>query len=151
VMRWSNWLRKYVTSVGWALNVVCSVSVLVILLHDTVFLGWPELFPRGAQLWKLAYELSLALVASYVFFYVNVHLRKLREQRTLRPFLYRHTLYLIGDAQNIVNYLRTASELGTPSDWPYEDFPPSREDLERMCRAVNPYDQAPQFVGWVWV
>jgi hypothetical protein len=145
--RLSNWWGKYVASVGWLLNAACLVSVLVIVLHDIVFLGWPELFPRGAQLWKLAYGLSLALVASYVFSYMNVHLKRLREQETLRPFLYRHTLYLIGDANNIVNHLRMASGQGTPSDWPFEDFPPIREELERMCKAVDPHSTAPQFLG----
>jgi hypothetical protein len=138
---------KYVASVGWLLNVACLVSALVIVLHDFVFIGWPELFPHGAQLWKLAYQLSLALIASYVFFYMNVHLRRLREQETLRPFLYRHTLYILGDALSINNNLRNASGQGTPSLWPYEDFPPSREDLERMCKAVDPHHAVPQFVG----
>lgn len=73
------WWRKYIASVGWPLNLACFVAIIVIVLHDFVFVGWPELFPRGSQMWRLAYQLGLALVASYVFFYINVHLRRVRE------------------------------------------------------------------------
>ena len=49
------------------------------------------MFPGASRLWELAYLLGLTWVASYVFFYINVHLKAVREKETLRPFLYTYT------------------------------------------------------------
>jgi hypothetical protein len=77
--RWRKWVR----SVGWPLRVVFLVAVGVIILHDFVFWGRPELFPSASRLWGLAYLLSLAWVASIVFFYINVHQKAVREKEGL--------------------------------------------------------------------
>ena len=52
------WLRNYVTSVGWPLNTACLLAFVTVILHDFIFFGWLELFPRGAQLWKLLYDVE---------------------------------------------------------------------------------------------
>ena len=64
------WWRKWVSSVGWPLNIVFLAAIGVIILHDFVFWGWPELFLSASRLWELAYLLGLTWVASYVFFYI---------------------------------------------------------------------------------
>ena len=87
---------------GWPLNMVFLVALGVIILYDFVFWGWPELFPAASRLWELAYLLALTWVASYMFFYINVHLKAVREKETLRPFLYTYTRRVVGDAMSII-------------------------------------------------
>jgi hypothetical protein len=133
--------RKYVASVGWPLNAACLIAVLVVILHDFVFVGWPELFPHGAQLWKLAYQLSLALIASYVFFYVNVHIRRLREKEALRPFLCQYTRNVVEQAAEMSRTFK--GKKGKP-EYRFEgDFPPTLEDTERMLLPISPKHTIP--------
>lgn len=155
------WFRKYVVSVGWLLNAVCLLSALVIFFHDVMFAGRPELSPLGARLWDLVYGVSLALIASYVFFYINVHLRRLREKETLRPFLYRHTLLLVEDAERLSQLFGMATGLGgAPSKrsaaygwelekWPNDNLFPDSGTAALMCQSVDPHTSPPNYgINW---
>jgi hypothetical protein len=137
----SLWSR-YVIAVGWPLNTACLISVLVIVLHDFVFAGSPELFSGGAKLWDLVYNLGLAIVASYVFFYVNVHLPKLRDRENLRPFMASKTNQVVRDAKTLISVLKKKSE----HDFEGE-YPPTKEDVSAMCALVKPNDDAPLIFG----
>jgi hypothetical protein len=147
--RWRKWVR----SVGWPLRVVFLVAVGAIILHDFVFWGRPELFPSASRLWGLAYLLSLAWVASIVFFYINVHQKAVREKEGLSPLLYTYTRRVVGDAMNIVLTFKRAIDEDIDSEvanTDYEGFRPSLEETQRMCAAINRASQAPQFAG-TWV
>jgi hypothetical protein len=136
--------------VGWPLNIVFLVAIGIIILHDFVFWGRPELFPSASRLWELAYLLGLTWVASYVFFYINVHLKALREKETLRPFLYTYTLRVVGDTMSIILTLKRATNEDIDSEAANTDYKglwPSLEETRRMCGAVNRASQAPQFAG----
>jgi hypothetical protein len=116
------WWRKWVRSVGWPLRVVFLVAVGVIILHDFVFRDRPELFPSASRLWELAYLLSLAWVASIVFFYINVHHKAVREKEGLRPFLYTYTRRVVGDAMNIVLKFKRAIDEDIDSEVANTDY-----------------------------
>lgn len=138
---------------GWPLRVVFLVAVGVVILHNFVFLDRPELFPSASRLWELAYLLSLAWVASIVFFYINVHQKAVREKEGLRPFLYTYTRRVVEDAMNIVlNFKRAIDEDidSEAANTDYEGLWPSLEETQRMCAAINRVSQAPQFAG-TWV
>src|SRR5215212_9072204 len=95
MQRAENLWSSYLSAVGWPLNTACLISVVVIALHEFFFAGSPELFSGAAKLWDLVYNLGLAIVASYVFFYVNVHLPKLRDRKNLRPFMASKTKQVV--------------------------------------------------------
>lgn len=144
------WWRKWVSSVGWPLNIVVLVAIGVIILHHFVFWNRPELFPGASRLWELAYLLSLTWVASYVFFYINVHVKAAREREALRPFLYTYTRRVVGDAMSIILTFKRATDENIDSEAANTDYKglwPSLEETQRMCGAVNRASQAPQFAG----
>lgn len=156
-LRAEAWFRKYIASVGWLLNAVCLFSALVILSNDVIFAERLEVYPLGTQLWDLVYKLSLALIASYVFFYINVHLRGLREKESLRPFLYHHTLLIVEDAEKLSELFGMATGLGVTSSkrsaayewelekWPNDNLLPDSETAVRMCQSVDPNTTPPHY------
>jgi hypothetical protein len=113
---------------------ICLLAVLLIVLHDFVFFGRAELFSGGANLWRLAYQVSLALVGSYIFFYLNIHLPRLRDKRRLRPFWNSRAKIILDFAQGISRELvKAAGEtLST-------DFPATEQDTLRLSGKANPY------------
>lgn len=151
------WFRRYVASVGWWLNAVCLLSILVILSHDVFFADWPALSPLVARLWNLIYQLGLALVASYVFFYINAHLGRLQEKDALRPFLYRYSILMVDEAERLSRIFGMATGLGgAPTrrsaaygweleKWPDDNLLPDPETAMNMCRNVNPHETVPQY------
>lgn len=125
----TRWWRKYVAAVGWLLNTVCVASLAVVCLHDFVFAGSPELFQNAGKGWELLYKLALSLLASYVFFYVNVHLRQ-RDRKNVHQFSNDKTFRIVQDAQHIINGPRHTSGRDVRDDYP------SLSDLKVMCSKV---------------
>jgi hypothetical protein len=114
--------------------------VLVLLTHDVAprFIGWSEILPGGAELWDLLYELCLAFLASYVFYFVVVHLKRQRDREALRPFLYRYTNSIVDDANLICWKLAQASKTDFDGD-----FPPTPDVTVTMCKSVDPTSKVP--------
>jgi hypothetical protein len=134
--------RVYISTVNPILLAVFGFSIFVLVAHDIFFAGWPELVTGVAPLWDLVYELCLAIAASFIFYLVVVHLEEQRKKEALRPFLRRYTGYLVEDAREIAQKLKEATHK------PMGDFPPSSEEVSRMCREVSPCDRVP---GLSWV
>jgi hypothetical protein len=132
----------YIATVDRTLTALFLFSVLVLIAHDILFAGWPELFRWGRELWDLFYQLCLAFAASYIFYFVVVHIKRQRDREALRSILYRETLMVAGDAEGISNDVKKA--YGQDS---IGDFPPNLEETKRMCRAIDPYSQVPLFAG----
>lgn len=135
--------RVYISTVNRVLFALFSVSIFVLVAHDVLFAGWPELFVGGAALWNLFYQLCLAFAASFIFYFVVVHRKEQREKETLRPFLHRYTGYLVEDAKEIAQKLKEASSYN-----PAGGFPPTLDDVFHMCQAVSPFHRTP---GLSWV
>jgi hypothetical protein len=139
------WWRKYVVEVGWLLNVACAASLVVVCLHDFVFAGRPELFQNAGKMWDLVYQLSLALLASFVFFYVNVHIPRQRDRENLQQFLNEKTFRIVQDALFIVRGLEESSGHTTKTSG--GDANLSSSDIRAMCSKVHPYSEAPLVLG----
>jgi hypothetical protein len=116
---------------------LCLVSVTIILLHDFVFAGSPELFKGAGKIWTLLYQLSLAFVASYIFFYVVVHIRRLRDKENIRRFLRERVEGIVGYSDRI------ASALKRSTGHDFEGQFPSRSDVDIMCSALGSASKAP--------
>lgn len=126
-------LAKYILSVNLVLNVLLVVAIVIIILHDFLFAEGTELFAGGAELWALVYRVSLALVGSYIFYYVVVHLKTLRDKSNLLPFLTSKTTKVIGNAETIAGHLRYESGHDFAGNYP------SLADTEAMLKAVKPF------------
>lgn len=138
--RFKELLVKYIASVSLTLNVLLVVSFIVVVLHDFVFTGRPELFEGGAQVWDLVYRLSLALIGSYIFYFVVVHLKRQQDKENLRPFLQRQTNFAIGDAKLLAHTLKEESGYDFAGDYP------SLADTQIMCAKIRLNDEAPLVV-----
>jgi len=140
-----NFWRVYISTVNRVLLTLFGISILVLVAHDIIFAGWPELFVGGAALWNLFYRLCLAFAASFIFYFVVVHRKEQREKQTLRPFLYQYTGYLVEDAREISEKLKEATSLNLA-----DDFPPTLEEAFKMCKAVSPCDRVPGLFTVTW-
>lgn len=134
------WVR-YIASVSLTLNALLVASVGIVLLHDFVFAGRLELFRGSAQIWDLAYRLSLALIGSYIFYYVVVHAKRQQDKENLLPFLRRQTRFVFGDAKSLASVLKGESGHDFVGDYP------NLEDARIVCAKVRPNDKAPVIIG----
>lgn len=139
------WVRN-VTAVGGTLNALFAAALVFVVLHDFVLAGAAELFPGGARLWELAYRLSLALIGSYLFYFVVVHLKKQEDKENLRPYLRSRTDRIVGRARSLMTELHRASGRDTTGATPYLNEI-TLDDVQEVCSGVKFHDTAPLFLG----
>ena len=135
--------RVYVTSLHGTtldrtLTALAIFSGLVLLVHDLFFAGWPELFIWGGELWDLLYQLCLAFAASFIFYFVVVHIRRQRDEENIRPFLSEKTERICEDAKQLIGGLRGGSVMKCDPN-----YYPTYEEVKKLCEHIRVDDPAP--------
>lgn len=137
---------KNVAAVGRTLNVLLAATLVFVMLHDFLLADAAELFAGGGKLWELAYKLSLALIGSYLFYFVVVHLKKQEDKENLRPYLRTRTDRIVGRARALMAELNKASGRDTTGATPYlDEITPA--NVQEVCSAVKFHDPAPLFLS----
>jgi hypothetical protein len=132
---------KYIASINPVLNgfFVISVVILVLRYINAAFVHKTEQFPGGSEVWDLLYELSLALISAYVFFFIVTHWKRQQDKGNLLPFLDSKTNAIIKAAEDV------AGQLAQSSGHKFETHLPSKEDTVAMCEKVKAGDEVTWF------
>jgi hypothetical protein len=123
----------YISTANRRLAALFFVILLVLIAHHIRSAGLDEPSKWPSELWGLFYELCLALAASYIFYFVVVHVPRQHDKEIFRPSLEQHTDNLIEDAKEISERLMKATEHNFEGD-----FPPTLKDTVCMCNKVEP-------------
>ncbi len=121
------------------LNYLLLLALVAVILIDVVFVSVPELFPGGARIVVVIHAISLAFIASYIFYFVVVHLKQTSDKRNIQPFVALKTKQIVNGIRAITH----AIVLHTGND-PEEEKYPSKAKLADMCEHINPYGPAPE-------
>ena len=129
--------RKYIASINRVLNglFVISVSIVVLRYINVAFLHITELFPGGSEVWEVLYELRLALISAYIFFFIVTHWKRQQDKGNLLPFLNSKNNAIIGAAEAV------AGQLAQSSGHNFETHLPSEDDTKAMCAKVKAGDE----------
>src|SRR5215216_1499412 len=115
-------LSKYVLSMPLVLNglFVISVGIVVLRYINVAFLHITE-WLSGSEVWEGLYELSLALISAYVFYFIVTHWKRQQDKGNLLPFLSSKTKAIIEDAEAV------AGQLAQTSGYNFEAHLPSKD------------------------
>jgi hypothetical protein len=128
---------KYIASINRVLNglFVISVSIIVLRYINVAVLHIPELFPGGSEVWEVLYQLSLALISAYIFYFIVTHWKRQQDKGNLLPFLSSKTTAIIDAAKAV------AGHLAETSGHKFDTYLPSKDDTEAMCAKVKAGEQ----------
>jgi hypothetical protein len=62
----------------------------------------PELFPKGASIGEAIYRLSLSFIASYIFYFVVIHLKAEKDRKNTSAYLYKSITGILVNASNLM-------------------------------------------------
>ena len=79
--------KNLILTVNPIVNFLFVVSTLFIFAYKFIFLNVPEIFPGASNLGDISYNVSLAFVASYVFYIIVVHLKEFRDEKVVSQIM----------------------------------------------------------------
>lgn len=101
------------------------------MLQHVTFANVPEVFPTGARISDLLYDLAIAYVGAFAFYLLNIRLPLRRDRRAM----YRNVAPMVGmvvtHAKVMMTKLNKAASIEPPdreNTWP---------NVEELCKKIN--------------
>lgn len=85
-----------------SLNILLAIAFTIVIAMDVALRDIPELFPKGAAIGEAIYRLSLSFIASYIFYFVVVHLKAEKDRKNISAYLLRSTTGILANASNLM-------------------------------------------------
>lgn len=96
----------------------------------------PEVFRYGEQLYSLLNNISLAYIASYIFFAITVYSPNKKRKIKLHRYLFNNIVSLYNLQESLINTLLNYKEM---DDSKIEAL--TKDRLKYMCRCINPNEK----------
>ena len=71
------------------LNIFLGISVVAVVSIGVLLRDIPEIIPKGAEIGEVFYRLSLSYIASYIFYFVVVHLKAEKDKKNISAYIFR--------------------------------------------------------------
>lgn len=116
----------------------CLLSAIVfVLLYHFYLIDIPEIIPRGSKIGLITEKVCFAFITSYIFYWVNVELKKKVDKENISPYLAKKTYFIIQQTKDL--FAQIAEKSGNNYQHPY----PSKEELEEALKKVPDNSAAP--------
>ena len=120
------------------LNIGLLISLGCVISVEFIFDKTPEIFSGGARLGEIVSNLSLAFMASYIFYIVVVHMKYVRNKEHLDPYIALKSRQLITAIRVLTHSL--ILKAGEDPENKY----PSEADLKEIASKTHLSDPAPE-------
>ena len=127
---------KAVFKVRWSVNALLMSAVFYLVLYHSVLLYKREIFTGAAKLGAVWGQLCLAVIASYVFYFLVVHIVRLRDHDNISGY--------VADKVNVIVRVgrATFSRLIVKTDVQNNQWPSSMKQIEEICSKITLGDES---------
>jgi len=87
----------YVRSVNLVLTILVVAAIISIIIMEGWLLDIPEIVTWGSEFGSVYYKLCIAMISSYIFYFIVVHLKNMRDKEWLDPVVSRHVAEIVGN------------------------------------------------------
>lgn len=124
------------------LNILLVLSIIIVLCNNVLLNDIPEFFSKGSEIGNILSNLSLAYIASFIFYLVVVKYQENKDKKNIYSTIYNLSKQLIGRGNSVVTTLASASNYST-SDLTKKI---TKEEYLELCKKVNPKTISPNTV-----
>lgn len=128
---------KILKSVSPTISFVFIISAIYSILYQIVFLQIKEIFPYANEFGIIAFNLSLALIASTIFYFIVIHLNEYDNKRKAISIVSNKVQRLINIEKRITEEISKKSQ----AQLSREDY--SKEIFEKLLSNITAEDIAP--------
>ncbi len=132
---------KLFLSVSPYLNTALAIAVTSIAVMDIYLFHRPEIVPWGAEFGRIYYTLCISMMASYVFYFIVVHLKEQADKENINAFVKNKVLGIINEHKSLINELKKAANCHSEETYLHKG------QVEEVFRAINPKGKAPLLLG----
>jgi len=125
-------LFKDIISIRKDLTIILFVVISVIIL---------EVSRSEAKLNAVISGLCLSYISAFIFYFLVVHLKQQRDKDNIYQYIARRTYIIVSDTKSLISSFKKESRIGLKSEYPTE------EELEEVCKKINPNSNAPLLIG----
>lgn len=132
---------KNIRAVSATLNVAFIVAATSVVAIEVYFSQLPEVIPYGEAILEIYYRLCLSIIASYIFYFIVVHMKSQNDKENIYAFVASKSYNIVGDYKAQINALKKAA------GWTCNNEYFSDQDISKMFGAINPNGVAPLQLG----
>ena len=108
---------------------------------EAYLLEMPEVIPWGSEFGAVFYKLCLSIMASYLFYFIVVHLKSQSDKENINAFVASKSFRVVGEYQSQIKAIQKEANANSDTDYP------EKSDIENMFKAINPKSDAPLGLG----
>lgn len=131
---------KAIFKVRLSVNLFLAFSVFYIIIYESILIYEKELFPGAARLGVIWKQLCLAVIASYIFYFLVVHLVRLRDQDNI----YKYVADKVHDIVSLAH--ATFTRLTSKTSLSKAQWPPKLKQIEGICSKIRLGDKSPLLI-----
>jgi hypothetical protein len=118
------------------------ISISIVALTDFIFAKTPACSFTIYQLGRALNNLSLAYIASVIFYWIVVSIPENRKKRSINWYIKRYTKLTINDGINLLSEISKEAKVEGA-----EISKITETELKEILRKIPPYGQAPLIIG----
>jgi len=123
------------------LNFALVIAIGSILTMEAYLFEMPEIVPWGAEFGAVFYKLCLSIMASYLFYFIVVHLKSQSDKENINAFVASKSYRVVGEYKSQLSSIKNESNSTVESEYPTKD------EIEAMFRSIDPKGKAPLVFG----
>lgn len=131
-------MKKYFNNIDKSLLIILIFSIIVIVSIDFWLINIPEKVSWGYEFGKILYPLCMAYIASFIFYFVTVHIKNVKDKNNIRPYIYKNATSVIGFHTGIHNSLQNSAQ---PSTFQGKILFKESDYLDLLTRILNNGDR----------
>ncbi len=94
---------KYIITVPFLLNVALWISILSVIIMQVFLFDIPEVVSWCSEFGEVFYKLCLSIMASYIFYFIVVHLKSEKDKENINAFIATKSFNVVGDYKSQIN------------------------------------------------
>lgn len=123
------------------LNFTLIIAIGSVIVMEAYLFDIPEIVPWGEEFGAIYYKLSLSLMASYIFYFIVIHLKSQLDKENINAFVATKSFGVIGD------YISQIEALKKEVNFSIEENYLLKKEIEEIFKAINPKNNAPLLLG----
>lgn len=137
-------LFQNITSIKFLFSLVL-VALMNILINDFFLFNIEEKIIGGAKIGKILYQLSLAYIGSFIFYFIVVYLKEKKDKYIIDPYISLKILSIISNGKILIKVLIIESSIELDNEYP------TKNEMKEMCSKIDPNNKIKGWYNTTWI